>query len=83
MIEEFKEYKIDCKSEYFKTKYGENCTTIVECKRSYKAEFNPAAFLYLGRSLAEGRKELLEGTTYYCHVNGLGEYLHESELIEI
>lgn len=83
MVEEGKTYKINCKSQYFKTKYGDNPTAEVECKESFKAKFSPASFLYLGRCLAEGRDELFTGNTYYCHVDGLGEFLHESELVEV
>ena len=83
MKEAGKSYKIDCKSQYFKTKYGDNITAEVKCKESFKAKFSPASFLYLGRCLAEGRIELFEGDMYYCHVNGSGEFLHESELVEI
>ena len=75
-----KKFRINCGSRYFELKYGDSPT--IEIEGESRLEFNPLAFLYQGRVLAEGKKELLKGTIYYGHINGLCEYVHKSELGE-
>lgn len=76
-----KKFHIKCSSKYFCTKYGSS-TPIIIIEEESELEYNPPSFLYQGRVLAEGRRELLKGKIYYGHVNGLGEFVHESELGE-
>lgn len=75
-----KKFYINCGSKYFELKYGDS--PIIEIEEESQLEFNPPTFLYQGRVLAEGKKELLKGKIYYGHINGLGEFVHESELGE-
>lgn len=79
---ERKKFRINCGSKYFSLKYGESPVIEIECELNFHYEFKPPSFLYIGRVLAEGRPELLRGRTYYGHVNGQGEFVHESELGE-
>lgn len=79
---EGKHFYINCGSKYFELKYGNSPTITIECELDFHYEFKPPSFLYIGRVLAEGRPELLRGKTYYGHVNGMGEFVHESELGE-
>ena len=75
-------FRIKCGSKYFELKYGGSAIIKIECELDFHLEFKPPAFLYIGRVLAEGRPDLLRGKTYYGHVNGLGEFVHETELGE-
>lgn len=79
-----KKFRIKCGSKYFETKYGDSPVIEVECKLDYRREGNMCTFFYIGRALAEGNESLLnlKGKTYYGHVQGLGEIVHESELGE-
>lgn len=79
---EGKKYRIKCGSKYFEFKYGENPIIIIECEIDFHSEFTPPSFLYLGRVLAEGNRDLLRGKTYYGHIKGMGEFVHETELGE-
>lgn len=82
MIKVGESYRIKGKSEYFLTKYGStNPVIIIEDKKDYHYHFSPPAFLFQGRALAEGVP--IDGNTYYGHINGLGEFVHETELEEI
>lgn len=79
MIEAGKTYRIKGQSKYFLAKYGTaNPEIIIESKEDYHESFSPPAFLFQGRALAEG--VLIDGNTYYGHIGGLGEFVHESEL---
>lgn len=79
MIEAGKTYRIKGSSQYFTKKYGTpNPEIAIEGKLDYHQEFKPPSFLYLGRALAEGVP--VDGNTYYGHIKGLGEFVHESEL---
>lgn len=81
MIKAGKCYRIKGKSKYFLTKYGStNPEIIIEIALDYHEEFKPPSFLYIGRMLAEGLPS--DGNTYYGHINGLGEFVHETELEE-
>jgi len=73
-----KKFHVNCGSRYFWMKYGDS--PIIEIEEESSLGFNPPTFLYQGRILAEGKKELLKGTIYYGHIDGLGEFIHESEL---
>jgi hypothetical protein len=73
-------HKINCKSHYFELKYGKDTIIEIQQEMNFRGSFAPPAFLYLGRALAEGNPFLLEGKTYYGKINGLGEYVHESEI---
>lgn len=75
---ELKKFHIKCGSKYFEAKYGDNPIIEIECES--QLAHDPPTFLYQGRVLAEGRKELLDGKIYYGHVRGLGEFVHETEL---
>lgn len=76
-----KEYRIKGESKYFFRKYGSaNPKIIIEEAADYHEQFNPPSFLYLGRMLAEGLPA--NGNTYYGHINGMGEFVHENELEE-
>ncbi|TET40179.1 MAG: hypothetical protein E3J66_07235 [Dehalococcoidia bacterium] len=77
-----KKFRINCGSKYFELKYGPNSIIEIEEELDFHTDFNPPSFLYIGRVLAEGKPELLRGKTYYGHVNGLGEFVHETELGE-
>jgi len=79
---EGKQFYINCGSKYFELKYGHPSIIAIEYELDFRSEFKPPSFLYLGRVLAEGKPELLRGKTYYGHVNGQGEFVHESELGE-
>ncbi len=48
----------------------------------FHSVYTPQASLYIGRVLAEGKPELLRGKTYYGYIDGLGEFVHETELGE-
>ncbi len=76
---EGKKFKINCGSKYFDVKYSGPVVIEIEGEQDFHGEFTPPAFLYIGRVLAEGKPELLRGKTYYGHVDGLGEFIHESE----
>lgn len=79
MIEPNKAYKIKGESKYFSRKYGTpNPEIIIETALDYHTAFKPPSFLYIGRMLAEGLPA--DGNTYYGHINGLGEFVHQSEL---
>ena len=79
---EGKRFHIVCGSKYFELKYGDSSIIKIESELDFHNEYKPPSFLYLGRVLAEGKPELLRGKTYYGHVNGSGEFVHESELGE-
>ena len=86
-VEDSKEgrtFRINCGSKYFETKYGKTATIKIEEELfDFHYHTTPPTFLYMGRVLAEGKRELLDGSkTYYGKVNGLGEVVHESELGE-
>jgi len=79
MIETGKKYRVKGKSRYFNRKYGTpNPEILIESSSDYHREFKPVSFLYIGRMLAEGLPT--DGITYYGHINGLGEFVHETEL---
>jgi len=79
MIEPGKTYRIKGESKYFLAKYGtSNPEIIIEEKLDFHGEFKPPSFLYLGRALAEGLPA--DSNTYYGHIKGLGEFVHETEL---
>jgi len=81
MIEAGKTYRINGSSQYFLRKYGStNPDIIIESKEDYHHSFSPPTFLFQGRALAEGVP--IDGNTYYGHIKGLGEFVHESELTE-
>ena len=73
-------FKIKCGSKYFQTKYGKDPVIVLEGEEALF--HNPPTFLFQGRVLAEGRPDLLKGIIYYGHVDGMGEYIHESEIGE-
>jgi hypothetical protein len=79
-----KKFKVNCGSKYFELKYGGS--PVIEIEEEFHVRpwppASPPVFLYQGRVIAEGRKDLLSGTIYYGHINGLGEFVHESELGE-
>ena len=77
-----KKFRINCGSKYFELKYGQNPVIEIEEELDFHNHYKPPAFLYIGRALAEGRPEMLRGKTYYGHVNGLGEFIHETEFGE-
>ena len=77
-----KKFHINCGSKYFDLKYSPNPVIEIESEMDFHDHFNPPSFLYLGRALAEGKPELLRGKTYYGHVQGMGEFIHETELGE-
>jgi len=78
-IESGKTYRIKGQSKYFARKYGtSNPEIIIEEAWDYHKEFAPPSFLYIGRMLAEGLPT--DGNTYYGHIDGLGEFVHETEL---
>ena len=79
---ENKKFRVKCGSKYFELKYGDSPVIEIEHELDFHNEFKPPSFLYIGRVLAEGRPELLRGKTYYGHVNGTGEIVHETELGE-
>lgn len=82
MIKAGKTYRIKGESKYFARKYGAtNPEILIECALDYHIEFKPPTFLYIGRMLAEGLPP--DGSTYYGHIKGLGEFVHETELEEI
>jgi len=71
---------IDGESKYFLRKYGNsNPVFFPEKEVDFHREGGVAAYVYLGRALAEGLP--LDGNTIYGHINGLGEFVHKSELI--
>ena len=79
MIKPGRTYRIKGQSKYFTRKYGTaNPEIVIESALDYHKEYNPVSFLYLGRILAEGLP--VDGNTYYGHIKGLGEFVHESEL---
>jgi hypothetical protein len=76
-----KTFHIKCGSKYFEAKYNtEHPIITIEGEADFQKNYNPGSFLYVGRCLAEGRPELFRGKTYYGKVNGLGEYIHQSEI---
>lgn len=77
-----KRFYINCGSKYFELKYGSKPIIEIEGEMDFHTHFGPPSFLYLGRALAEGKPEMLKGKTYYGHVNGLGEFIHETEFGE-
>lgn len=77
-----KKYQINCGSKYFALKYAAPAIIVIERELDFHKYYNPPSFLYLGRVLAEGKPELLRGKTYYGHVDGQGEFVHETELGE-
>jgi len=77
-----RKFCIKCDSKYFETKYGSNPIISIECEKNFRDYLGPSSMLYIGRVLAGGNIELFKGTTYYGHVSGLGEYIHETELGE-
>jgi len=78
-----RKFHINCGSKYFDLKYARSNPIIeIEDELDFHNDFKPPSFLYIGRVLAEGKPELLRGKTYYGHVNGLGEFVHETELGE-
>lgn len=79
---EGKKFHINCGSKYFDLKYAPNSVIEIENELDFHTAFKPPSFLYLGRVLAEGKPELLKGKTYYGHIKGLGEFVHETELGE-
>jgi len=82
MIENGKTYRIKGQSKYFASKYNTpNPYIIIESKSDYHHFFSPPAFLFQGRALAEGVP--IDGDTYYGHIEGLGEFVHETELEEV
>jgi len=83
VIEAGKTYRIKGNSKYFQFKYGTpNPEFIAEGQVDYRRQFAPPTFLYQGRALAEGLPAT-DGYTVYGHIDGLGEFVHESELEEI
>jgi len=79
VIEPGKTYRIKGQSKYFSSKYGTpNPGIIIESKLDYHTSFSPPTFLFQGRALAEGVP--IDGNTYYGHIKGLGEFVHEMEL---
>ena len=79
MIEAGKTYRVKGESKYFSRKYSTpNPEILIECPLDYHKEFKPPSFLYIGRMLAEGLPP--DGNTYYGHIKGLGEFVHETEL---
>jgi len=77
-----KKFRINCGSKYFELKYAPNPVIEIKNELDFHTNFSPSSFLYIGRVLAEGKPELLKGKTYYGHINGLGEFVHETELGE-
>ena len=77
-----RKFRIKCGSKYFELKYGQNPVIEIEEELDFHRSYQPPAFLYLGRALAEGKPEMLRGKTYYGHVGGAGEFVHETELGE-
>jgi hypothetical protein len=78
-----KKFRIRGPSKYFELKYGNAYPVIeIEEEADFHKNSSPASFLYLGRVLAEGKRDLLRGKTYYGHIEGSGEgeFVHESEL---
>ncbi|GAG97489.1 unnamed protein product [marine sediment metagenome] len=81
-IEKGKVYRIKGSSQYFLMKYGSaNPEILIEEALDYHTTFSPPTFLFQGRALAEGVP--IDGNTYYGHIKGQGEFVHESELEEI
>lgn len=79
MIEPGKTYRIKGQSKYFTRKYRTpNPEIIIEKALDYHQEFNPPTFLYIGRMLAEGLPS--DKNTFYGHIQGMGEVVHETEL---
>lgn len=79
MIENGKTYRIKGNSKYFLFKYGSTKPEIlIEEKLDYHTSFTPPTFLFQGRALAEGVP--IDSNTYYGHIKGLGEFVHETEL---
>ncbi|GAH49028.1 unnamed protein product [marine sediment metagenome] len=82
VIEAGKTYRVKGQSKYFARKYGSaNPEIVIEGKQDYHHFFSPPSFLFQGRALAEGIP--IDGNTYYGHIGGLGEFVHESELEEV
>ena len=72
--------KVKGNSRYFSRKYGTpNPEFIIEGKEDFHVHSHTAAgLLYLGRALAEGLP--LDGNTLYGHIDGFGEFVHETEI---
>ena len=89
MIKKNQSYAIRGSSKYFLKKYGTyNPTIIIEDKDSVifggswmNQNGNPTCLLYAARSGIEGLP--LSGNVYYGKIEGLGELVHESELLEV
>ena len=75
-----KRFLVNCGSKYFELKYNSPAIIEIEAELDIHGSFTPPSFLYIGRALAEGKPELLRGKTYYGHIDGLGEFVHETEL---
>lgn len=79
MIENGKKYRVKGESKYFARKYGaSNPEIVIESALDYHSEDKPVSFLYIGRMLAEGLPS--DRKTYYGHISGIGEFVHETEL---
>lgn len=76
-----KAFHINCKSRYFEIKYSS--PVIIRIEKECRVGHNPAGFLFIGRILAEGMSNTHGEKVYYGHVQGLGEYVCESELGEM
>ena len=82
-------YRIKGKSRYFKGKYGTfNPTIKIEAEDNivfgggWGDQYgNPACLLYAVRSIEDGIPS--SGKVYYGKIKGLGELVHEIELIEL
>lgn len=76
-----KKYRIK-ESNYFLRKYN-NPTPIIdiEGKLDFRSSSTPASFIYIGRALEANLT--FYGQTYYGHIKGLGEFVHETELEEL
>jgi len=77
-----KKFRINCGSKYFELKYAPPVVIEIEGEMDFHSVYTPQASLYIGRVLAEGKPELLRGKTYYGYIDGLGEFVHETELGE-
>lgn len=79
VIEAGKVYKIKGQSNYFLVKYGSyNPEILIEEASDFHLSHTPPSFLFLGRALAEGIS--VDSHTYYGHIDGLGEFVHGTEL---
>lgn len=79
MIKTGETYRIKGNSKYFLSKYGtSNPEILIEEALNFHTKSIPPSFLYLGRALAE--EVSIDGNTYYGHIEGMGEFVHETEL---